>query len=104
MVKVIRIKSSKTGKKVNRESSTTKEEVLLILEKGETFGDALIGMLSLIATDYNGIGVATIGLAKALASLKQVAKCIDANIDSLFASELAHFEKKFSEISEIEAN
>lgn len=104
MVKVIRIKSSKTGKKVNRESSTTKEEALLILEKGETFGDALIGMLSLIATDYNGIGVATIGLAKALASLKHVAKCIDANIDSLYGSELAHFEKKFSEISEIEAN
>ena len=104
MTKVIKMKSSKAGKKVNKESSTTKEEVLLILEKGETFGDALIGMLSLIATDYNGIGVASIGLAKALASLKQVAKCIDANIDSLFESELAHFEKKFSEISEIEAN
>lgn len=104
MAKVIKMKTSKTGKKVNKETSTTMEEVLLILEKGETFGDALIGMLSLIAKDYNGIGVATIGLAKALASLKHVAKCIDANIDSLYGSELAHFEKKFSEISEIEAN
>lgn len=35
MAKVIKMKTSKTGKKVNKESSPTKEEVLLILEKDE---------------------------------------------------------------------
>jgi hypothetical protein len=104
MAKVIKMKSSKAGKKVNKIEYPSKEEAKLLLEKGETFGDALIGMLSLIATDYKGMGLAAIGLAKALASLKNVAKLTDVNIDSLFESELAHFEKRFDEFSKAETN
>jgi len=92
MAKVIKKNSNKIGKKVNKNGNPTREEAKLLLEKGETFGDALIGMLSLIATDYKGMGLAAIGLAKALAALKNVAKLTDVNIDSLFESELAHFE------------
>lgn len=93
-----------TGKEVNKNGNPTREEAKLLLEKGDTFGDALIGMLSLIATDYKGMGLAAIGLAKALAALKNVAKLTDVNIDSLFESELAHFEKRFNELSKAETN
>jgi hypothetical protein len=92
MAKTIKMKANKARKEVNKKGNPSREEAVLILEKGETFGDALIGMLSLIATDYKGMGLAAIGLAKALAALKNVAKLTDVNIDSLFESELAHFE------------
>lgn len=104
MVKVIKMKAGKAGKKKNKIEYPTMEEAKLLLEKGDTFGDALISMLSLIATDYKGMGLAAIGLAKALAALKDVAKNYDVNIDSLFESELAHFEKRFDEFSKAETN
>lgn len=104
MEKNFRKKSNKVGKKVNNSKNQAREEAKLMLGRGEVFGDAIIWNMSLFALDVKGMGVATIGLAKALAALKNVAKAYDVNITNLFESELAHFEKKYNEISELEAN
>lgn len=102
MTKINKTKSNKVGKKVNKSKYPSREEAKLILGKGEVFGDAIIWNMSLFALDVKGMGIATIGLAKALAALKNVAKSSDVNIDSLFESEFAHFEKKYNDISELE--
>lgn len=104
MAKIIKMKSSKTGKKVNKSKNQAREEAKLMLGRGEVFGDSIIWNMSLFALDAKGMGIAAIGLAKALAALKSVANSADVNIDSLFESELAYFEKKFNEISEEEVN
>lgn len=101
MTKVNKKKSNKVGKKVNKNGSPSRAEAKLLLGRGEVFGDAIIWIMSLFALDVKGMGIAAIGLAKALASLKWVAKSCDVNIDSLFENELAHFEKKINEISEV---
>ena len=97
MAKVNKKKSNKVGK-VNKKRNQDREEAKLLLEKGETFGDAIISTMALMATNYEGMGIAAIGLAKALASLKFVAKAFDVNVEDLFAGELVFFEKKFESI------
>ena len=100
MEKIIRKKFNKVGKRMNESKNASREEAKLMLGKGEVFGDAIIWNMSLFALDVKGMGVATIGLAKALAALKNVAKAYDVNIETLFESELVHFEKKYNEIEE----
>jgi hypothetical protein len=104
MEKNFRKKSNKFGKKENKTKNQAREEAKLMLGRGEVFGDSIIWNMSLFALDVKGMGVATIGLAKALAALKNVAKAYDVNITNLFESELGHFEKKYNEISEVKAN
>lgn len=65
MTKVNKKKSNKVGK-VNKNGNPCLEEAKLLLEKGETFGDAIISTMALMATNYEGMGIAAIGLAKAL--------------------------------------
>ena len=102
MAKVSKKNASKLGKKVNEKRNQNREEAKLLLEKGEAFGDAIISLMALFATNFDGMGVAAIGLAKALASLKFVAKEFDVNVEDLFAGELIFFEKRFDEIPDEE--
>lgn len=102
MAKNFKKNAGKNGKRVNNKRNQAREDAKLMLGKGEVFGDAIIWNMSLFALDAKGMGIATIGLAKALAALKNVAKSSDVNIDSLFESEFAHFEKKYNDISELE--
>ena len=95
MVKKIRKKSSKTGK-VNMEKKI-EQDAVEIMERGEAFGKALISPFSLTATDWKCMGSATIGLAMAVAGLKDIAERTGVDIDSLFESELSYFEKLFAE-------
>ena len=97
MTKEIEKKSSKAGKKVDKSTYPSQEEAKQLFEKGDQFGNALIGILTLVAPDFKGIGIATIGLAKALSSLKYVAHCIGADIDKLFEKELEYFDKEINE-------
>jgi len=104
MAKVIKMNAGKSGKRVNKSKNQAREEAKLMLGRGEVFGDSIIWNMSLFALDVKGMGVATIGLAKALAALKNVAEGAGLDIGDLFGSELAHFEKKYNEISEVKAN
>lgn len=94
MTKVNKKKSNKVGK-VNKNGSPSRAEAKLLLEKGETFGDSIICMMSLIATDYKGMGVAAVGLARAFAFLKYLAESGDGYVEELFMNELENYEKEF---------
>ena len=95
-----KFKTSKAGKKVNKRKYPSREEAKLLLGRGEVFGDAIIWIMSMFSLDVKGMAIATIGLAKALAALKNVAKASGVNIENLFESELTFFEGKFEESSE----
>ena len=69
---------------------------MLMMEEGETFGDSIIGTMSLFAYTYEGLGIAAIGLTKALAALKTVARKKGIDIKNLYEGELALFENKMA--------
>lgn len=89
-------------KKVTKNQS--REAAKLLLEKGEDFGDSLIGLFAMFAYDFKGFGAAAIGMAKALAALKDAAKHFNVDIDDLYDSELAYFEDLFAETPDFEEN
>lgn len=66
-----------------------------LYERGELFGDSIIGMMTQFATDWRGLGVAAVGLAKALAALKTVASEVGVDLDDLYKGLLENFEKDF---------
>ena len=99
-----KFKSSKAGKKVNKRKYPSREEVKLVLGRGEVFGDSIIWNMSLFALDAKDMGIAAIGLAKALAVLKNVAESAGVDINDLFGSELAHFEMVYQDQTEEETN
>lgn len=101
MGKDIKKKSNKVGKceKVN-ESGMAYLEAQELIQQGERFGESIIGMMSLFALDYVTMGAAAIGLAKALAALKEVSQEVGINVQTLFDAELPHFERKYTEIAE----
>ena len=87
------------AKKSNKKSNSNvgnenMKKAEMLVEKGEVFGDSIIGMMSLFAYSYEEIGIAAIGMAKALAALKSVATNLGVDIEKLYKSELKHFEKK----------
>lgn len=93
-------KNVKTNNKVGTKNENLNQEAKMLLEKGGAFGGAIISMLSLFANDYKGLGAAAIGLARAVASLKDVARRTNVDIDDLFECELAYYLDQFSELPE----
>ena len=89
------------GKK-SENNNQSAEEAKLMLDKGDTFGTTIVGMMSLFAYDYKGLGAAAIGMAKALAGLKDVAKHAGVNIDKLYDSELAYYENSFENTTDLD--
>ena len=87
----------KNFKKLNK-------NVLEFMERGDIFGQSIIGLMDQFATNWKGIGIAAVGLAKALAALKAVARESDVDVESLYKNELAYFEKEYSSIHLEEAD
>lgn len=85
-------KSNRVGKEVN-ETKAAQE----LIERGDHFGQTVIGIMAQFAYDRKCIGIAAIGLAKAVAALKFVAKEMGCNIDGIFNSELAYYEEKYDQ-------
>ena len=94
MTKKILKKAAMSGKENQKHS----KKALTIVEKGEIFGDAIIGILSLTATGWPGIGSATYGLAKAWAALNSVAVTQGIEVEDLFLMISDSFSKEFEEI------
>ena len=65
------------------------------MERGELFGDSIIGLMAQFATNLRGLGVAAAGLAKALAALKTVADEVGVDLDDLYNGLLENYEKDF---------
>ena len=91
------------GQKENK-NKEFEQEAQELLEKGEVFGDSIIGQLTLMATNPIGMGAAALGLAKAYAALKDVARRFDVDVEPLFEKELSIFESKFKELLDLELN
>ncbi len=87
----------KNFKKLNK-------NVLEFMERGDIFGQSIIGLMAQFATNWKGIGIAAVGLAKALAALKAVARESDVDVESLYKNEFTYFEKEYSSINFEEAD
>lgn len=100
MAKKIFKKSNKVGK--NEKKNEKLQEIKDMIERGETLGEAFIGIMSLTATNWHEMGAAAIGLAKAWASLKIIADFADVEVEDLFESQLAYYEERFGRIAQEE--
>ena len=100
MKKVIKKKADKAGK-VNK-NQVSDQKVAKFVERGNSFGDAIIAMMTASYVTFEDFGVAAFGLAKAYAALKDVANRYDVNVECLFESELSFFDKKYAELSDTE--
>ena len=90
-------KSNRVGKEKELD-----QKVDEIMEKSDLFGQSIIGMMALFAYNWKGIGIAAVGLAKALAALKAVARETGVDIKNLYEGQLAHFEKQYNSLSDID--
>ena len=81
-----------------KENKKVEQDAQELVEKGDAFGDSIIGQLSLIATNPIGMGAAALGLAKAYVALKDVAGHFNVDVEPLFRKELTFYEGKFSEL------
>jgi hypothetical protein len=93
--------NARVGKK-NGRNDHSGEEALLMLDKGGEFGNGIISMMAMFAYDFKGMGIAAIGLAKALAALKDISRQVGVDIDKLYDSELAYFKSFFEELPDLE--
>ena len=96
-------KHLKKTNQVGKEEKLNKN-VQELMERGDIFGQSIIGLMTQFATNWQGIGIAAVGLAKALAALKAVARESDVEIESLYKAELAHFEDEYFSILSEEAD
>ena len=90
-------KNCKKSNQVGKEEKLNKN-VQALMERGDIFGQSIIGVMAQFATNWKGIGIAAVGLAKALAALKAVARESDVDVESLYKNELAYSEKEYSSI------
>ena len=70
-----------------------------IMMEGNDLGNVLIMTYSYVLNDYKSFGVAAIGLAKAVASLKVLVRMHGGEIDSFFDHALKEFEEGLTEMS-----
>ena len=94
----------KAGRKNAGELEKKKQEINEVIASGDALGNTLIGILEFVTLDWRGFAVAAIGMAKALAALKNTADVEAVNIDELFQSQLTYFEDLFEDITYAEMN
>lgn len=92
-----KVKSKKTTKV--RKDAKVDRAARQIIEDGESFGNAIISMMSIFATNVKGMGIAAVGLAKALAALRNIGEVTGIDIKDIYDNELAYFDNKFDEIT-----
>ena len=80
------------------------EDAELVVGKGEMFGDSIVSLFGVFCNNYKGFGAAAIGMAKALAALKDAARHFHVDIDDLYDSQLAYYEDLFAETPDEEEN
>ena len=97
-------KSNARVGKENRINIHIVEDAELVVGKGEMFGDSIVSLFGVFCNNYKGFGAAAIGMAKALAALKDAARHFHVDIDSLYDSQLAYYEDLFAETPDEEEN
>ena len=74
------------------------EAVDTIMREGDLLGNDIIEMIQLKAVDRIALGIAALGLAKALAMVKDIARRTGIDIDKLHQKELMHYRRMFAKI------
>ena len=74
------------------------EAVDTIMREGDLLGNDIIEMIELKAVDRVVLGIAVLGLAKALAMVKDIARRTGIDIDKLHQKELMHYRRLFAKI------
>ena len=74
------------------------EVVDTIMREGDLLGNDIIEMIELKAVDRVVLGIAVLGLAKALAMVKDIARRTGIDIDKLHQKELTHYRRMFAKI------
>lgn len=74
------------------------EVVDTIMREGDLLGNDIIEMIELKAVDRVALGIAALGLAKALAMVKDIAQRTGIDIDKLHQKELMHYRRMFAKI------
>ena len=92
------IKKKKEAAMNSQKKNEIRQNALNILSRGEDLGKTIMGVLSLVATNKEGMGIATIGMAMALAALKNIARDSGVDIEHLYASELAFHGEEMTEV------
>ena len=97
MAKEIKMKSNANVGNEERESFLGLM-VERIMEQGDQLGNDIIERMDLKVIDPVAMGTAVVGLAKAVAMLKDVARRTGFNIDKFYQREVAFFKKEYSKI------
>jgi len=92
------VKKNDARKVVDLEQLVKKNFNQIVME-GNDLGNVLIMTYSYVLNDYKSFGVAAVGLAKAVASLKVLVRMHGGEIDSLFDHMLKNFEEGLTEMS-----
>ena len=74
------------------------EVVDTIMREGDLLGNDIIEMIPLKEVDRVVLGIAVLGLAKALAMVKDIARRTGIDIDKLHQKELMHYRRMFAKI------
>ena len=80
--------------------SIAKELAKIIAEKGDELGNAIIELMPLNDVSRMKLAIVAIGLAKAVAALKDIAKETGISIDKLYETELEFFLREFEKNTE----
>ncbi len=94
-------KIKKSNPQVGKEEEKKRlveEAVETILREGEQLGNDIIEMIPLKEVDRVVLGIAVLGLAKALAMVKDIARRTGIDIDKLHQKELMHYRRMFAKI------
>ena len=86
------------NKKSSKESKRLEKDARELMERGNTFGDIVLDLLDLFILDWKDFGAAAIGMARAVAALKQEARNEGVPVDKLFKGQLEHFEREFADL------
>ena len=89
------VKNAAKNSKENMGKSFNTDKVV---ENANKFGNIIIDALLSITTDLEGIATATAGLAKAVATLKELSRCCNADVDDLFETLLKGYEEEIRSI------
>ena len=79
----------------NENERIAMEVAEIIAEKGDELGNAIIELMPLNDVDRMRLAVVAVGLAKAVATLKAIAKETGISVDQLFETELEYFLREF---------
>ena len=91
------VKVGGENKKSSKQTKRLEKDARELMERGNTFGDIVLDLLDLFIVDWKDFGSAAIGLARAVAALKQEARIEGVPVDKLFKGQLEHFEREFAD-------